>query len=404
MYILKEEYGKSIKRFLVVIWCLLFSFSANLTYGEESTHRRKCLPHGSMNIVNTNKNDSSSADISQVSADGSDSWMTSLPDDMRIIDLNIPGTHDAGTARVTAFTWDWAQCQDWTITEQLNNGIRYLDLRVSGDGLINHGGVACWRSTFKHLFLDHVVDYVDSFLKSHPGETVFLQVKSEGRKGNAAGAINRFTNRDHLYRGNKNLNELNLGDVRGKFVLFSRQSGVNNAYHCSWTDNPVLADITVGDYPGKLQDKYESNTSKKWSAINQYYNTLGEDNKSDDCLFISFTSFANTPRLNARNLKKRGLNDFINNNDSKKLGVLLQDFPDRDSVRAIYSSNANRYKVLAKAKAEAEAKAKAEAEAKAKARAKASEEYRLKRARERSLGRDITLDLGEEYHEIIGGK
>src|SRR5215471_3836160 len=43
--------------------------------------------------------------------------------------MNIPGTHDS-CARTNHFAYA-DKCQTWSITEQLNNGIRFLDLRLN---------------------------------------------------------------------------------------------------------------------------------------------------------------------------------------------------------------------------------------------------------------------------------
>lgn len=55
-------------------------------------------------------------------------WLSDLPDDLPISEINIPGSHNAAavnTVRRTRWT-----CQDRTIPEQLNRGIRLLDIRL----------------------------------------------------------------------------------------------------------------------------------------------------------------------------------------------------------------------------------------------------------------------------------
>ena len=74
-------------------------------------------------------------------------WMSGLSDDTKLCDINIPGTHDSGTTYTTAvISGIIASCQDDTIPEQLQKGIRYLDIRCDGDLDINHGGVACYSN------------------------------------------------------------------------------------------------------------------------------------------------------------------------------------------------------------------------------------------------------------------
>lgn len=50
----------------------------------------------------------------------------------RLADIAIPGTHDSGTARVSGLLSSTAKTQTQSIGQQLQDGIRYLDLRVLG--------------------------------------------------------------------------------------------------------------------------------------------------------------------------------------------------------------------------------------------------------------------------------
>ena len=50
----------------------------------------------------------------------------------RLADIAIPGTHDSGTARVSGLLASTAKTQTQSIGQQLQDGIRYLDLRVLG--------------------------------------------------------------------------------------------------------------------------------------------------------------------------------------------------------------------------------------------------------------------------------
>lgn len=55
-------------------------------------------------------------------------WMTALPDDLPISEINLPGAHNAAAINTQRRT-RWA-CQGHTITEQLRQGIRLLDIRL----------------------------------------------------------------------------------------------------------------------------------------------------------------------------------------------------------------------------------------------------------------------------------
>ena len=58
--------------------------------------------------------------------------MHSLQDSLNIAQINLPGTHDSCAYRVQFPML--SKCQNTTITEQLNSGIRFLDIRVEKEG------------------------------------------------------------------------------------------------------------------------------------------------------------------------------------------------------------------------------------------------------------------------------
>ena len=66
----------------------------------------------------------------------------------------------------------YALNQNSTITEQLNNGIRYLDLRFNYDQATNSMFIA--HGTVKYASLDLVMQEIEAWLAGHPTETVLI--------------------------------------------------------------------------------------------------------------------------------------------------------------------------------------------------------------------------------------
>lgn len=79
------------------------------------------------------------------------------------------------------------QCQDTDIKTQLENGYRYLEMRLvlKNDNLIlKHNFAKCKkeRSIFSTpLTLDDVLEDIYTFLDKHPSETVIFCAKKENR-------------------------------------------------------------------------------------------------------------------------------------------------------------------------------------------------------------------------------
>lgn len=275
----------------------------------------------------------------------SQNWMKSLPNSALITSVNIPGTHDSGTHRVTPFTGIYAQCQSKSITDQLNSGIRYLDLRIDEKGIINHAGISCWKSLFKRLYISDVENYISEFLKKNPSETVIVQIKSEG-DGDCINVVNnKLVKSAFCYTGNKNIRELTLGDLRGKFVIFSRQSEINNAYnYYSWEDNVSFCNIWLDRQKGYLQDKYNNSIPGKKESINNFYTKIWQDQDVDKKPVLNFTSFTKIPI--PLSVLYSGINDYmskyIDSNNNKKFGFVLMDNPSNSLIQKLYKTNFSR--------------------------------------------------------------
>lgn len=194
-------------------------------------------------------------------------WMSTLPDDWYINEINIPGTHDSGTKNVAppvacCFTDKYAKCQDLSIDQQLNIGIRVFDIRVNGVSgdkdpdwhnlILRHGPLNCKRDGHVfNLYLTKVLDWCDSFLKDHPLETIILIMQAEGDDQDEAKQCLRQMY-DEFNAGSKYVYYLEgdkvptLGEVRGKIVFMDNEldQGTNTAYenhYCfSETENKVI--------------------------------------------------------------------------------------------------------------------------------------------------------------------
>ena len=110
--------------------------------------------------------------------------------DTRVVDLILPGSHDAGSFAITkeskaapgtpaAYTRfgsmaaGWARTQEQDLEHQLRGGIRYLDLRIAhvdGQLVLVHGLVSCP--------LKGALEGVRRFARAHPRELVLLDMQA----------------------------------------------------------------------------------------------------------------------------------------------------------------------------------------------------------------------------------
>lgn len=201
------------------------------------------------------------------------SWMRSLKDDTPLSALSIPGTHNSPTCHRALPS---VRCQATSPPEQLDNGVRFFDIRVqpevpsdpTKDGLILVHGVFPISLT-GNKYLRDLLKEVYTFLDRNPSETVIISLKREGT-GDATDAQLSRIFKDH-YAGDPNRwftapRIPYLGEARGKIVLIRRFGLDDTLKHEwggagwgidaeTWADNTPNATCPSGDIC--VQDFYE---------------------------------------------------------------------------------------------------------------------------------------------------
>lgn len=153
-------------------------------------------------------------------------WQKDLPDDKNIHDVFIPGTHDSGA--YDCIMRPIACCQDLTIQEQLEAGVRMFDIRV--DGITNkivHGPITCFEGV--SLTFDQCLNTMTDFLQKYPSEFILMYV-TEQRSSGKLKVINEST-------------DITVGEARGRIITI--------------------------DKPWMSQDVFYVNPIKKWKIFTE---------------------------------------------------------------------------------------------------------------------------------------
>lgn len=145
-------------------------------------------------------------------------WMGAIGDDVMLSELALPGTHDSGTYKKHI---ESVITQTLTINQQLDYGIRVLDIRIRHTGnkfALHHGAF------FLDVMFGDVLKSVNDFLAKNPSETVLLILKKELEPDTNNTRSVKDTLREYLtmYHGRFLDTEnpaIRLGDARGKFVI-----------------------------------------------------------------------------------------------------------------------------------------------------------------------------------------
>ena len=216
--------------------------------------------------------------------EGSESWMSRIGDDVPISEITLPGTHDSGSewAMLAFFT----KCQSSGIRTQLDEGYRYLDIRLGNeDGSrlsLWHGFCRCrkgfmpWDET---LYLEDVLADCYAFLEANPTETVVFCVKQE--HGDDLEEMQRILNgkigeRPEMWCLSGSIPA--LGECRGKIVLLRRYDDVlglgdDAGIYVGWEDQGGRGEILDAVTEEKdgftlvIQDRYKYTADEKWIAF-----------------------------------------------------------------------------------------------------------------------------------------
>lgn len=283
-------------------------------------------------------------------------WMASLPGRAPLCSLSIPGTHDAGTK---GFSWN-AECQRYSIKDQLSLGVRAFDLRpgVNGSNLVIYHGT----STHGSESLNSIFDTYDSFLEAHPGEFLFIFLKNEIKGNNWAEKIKQV-----LDAHSPRLLELNpyltVEQMRGKMLVLSRDSWGDSNYGAvqvgGWQDNTTF-DMS---YRGLFGDEL-------FCRIQDIYNVASSDNlnrkKADIERLLSEAMAGTTGKFYINHTSGFTKENYIINNHyvadcaekcnelalnylrshSGPTGIILMDFAGTDRYELTFSGHDTRGQLL----------------------------------------------------------
>ncbi|HZR40064.1 MAG TPA: phosphatidylinositol-specific phospholipase C domain-containing protein, partial [Ktedonobacteraceae bacterium] len=307
----------------------------------------------------------------------SPNWMSKLRGNTLLSQFTIPGTHDSCARKPVPY----AQCQTLSLTDQLNKGIRFLDIRcrhIDNSFAIHHGEV------FQDMmFGNDVRDVCISFLQAHPGECIVMSVKEEYKATNNTQSFQATFNsylqgkQQYWYLGDQ---IPSLDAVRGKIVLIRRFSTdpsqpVEGIDASNWPDNQTFTitnNTSSGPVVLQVQDEYEVSSpyqisDKAKKTINFVQKAAGMYNTD---WYLNFASGSSSKGLaspaqvalgvvstldgwtgglssaigvsvvGVNKLLSDALDQYLKTGSRKvRLGTIIMDYPDDTLIRKIISVN-----------------------------------------------------------------
>lgn len=246
-------------------------------------------------------------------------WMSQVADETQITQMWIPGTHDT----MADNGGDLAECQSWTLMEQLQSGLRVFDIRIKHDG----DNIRCFHGIIdlSHDGKDAFAD-LEKFLTDHPKEALFIRVKKEGECGTHSC---EFHDQCVKYMSKPELYDFKVA----KF-------GCLSAFRGKVTPLSFGSHLLLFQQPLDVQDEYkEADEDKKVQIIMDHSSKA----RTPETLQLSFCSSVGlegwtcfkAPSAVAYQVNKK----LLDAHDKLAPGIYMFDFPGVALIKAIIARN-----------------------------------------------------------------
>lgn len=315
--------------------------------------------------------------IAQASAAGIDTrnWMEQLApyiEDRPITGIFLPGSHDSATYKledkfgkkqditnqlnvlryalvgfgVTKIARNWAKAQGRSVAQQLDDGVRFLDLRV------------IYRDSKKDFYTVHglygpslndVLSQINKFLQQNPKEIIIIQVGDlrympQGDKDHHA-LIARLKSvfGDRLVSKSMGLSQpiKTLWEQGKQVILVYNKSRIANQYEDIFPDNKINSYWTNTDNLSGLKNKLDKHLSNRKINLNEIYIIQSQMTANTDTIksgLIPFSKGYKSLKDMAEAVYKE-LPGWLGEWHKKGPAIVLLDFTTQDTSKQIIALN-----------------------------------------------------------------
>ena len=317
-------HGKETKEFLLVGAKNFRSHSAYSITGEAPVNGRLCRIYIESKKMGKRMN----VYVNCMKA-SSRRWMSYIPDSRTIGRISLPGTHDSGSSSLpeNAVT-SMGHTQNFTVTEQLHDGIRAFDIRLKKN--MKYGHTMTCRDGFDESLAD-----IKEFLRQNPSEFIVAMIGSdEGGKWEKEMLAN-FKTLTSKY-ADLFIEDFSpttpISEVRGKVLVIKRQEDCPMGKLLKFEDNAIFSYDCF-----EVEDVYkEHKTYRKIKMVENHLRKAYE-NEDPNKWYITFNSIAWDPRhhkpyysawgaTNVRKPMNPSLRELIENKEYTNFGMVFLDF------------------------------------------------------------------------------
>ena len=244
-------------------------------------------------------------------------WMKYVHDTMPVSRLSIPGTHDSAAFLEKLIAS--ARCQSGSVAEQLEQGVRYLDIRPKATSVDQTEDLPIYHGIINtEITLATVLDQMTSFLDKHPEEMLIYTMRNEDTNSKYQDVWKQTirTLFEKLKQEGRTVDmssDMRLGACRGKILFLTRtgssdyraEGGLYVGGAQNWADNctfrnqlqdPSGNSVVVGnieDYyklakSDEAPAKEDAIARKKEEIRNNLTNA--RENRNPDEWYVTYTS------------------------------------------------------------------------------------------------------------------
>lgn len=294
-------------------------------------------------------------------------WMAKYPN-RSLTQLNIPGTHDTGTYGGNGE--EGTRCQSLTLAQQLDAGVRFLDLRLVYNPNENADDLGIFHGDyFQNVWLrKDVMPVVNRFLADNPTECVIFCVNRDsglsGPKGDPIDAalhkvLLETLPQNTLYDNNNTVfHDATVGGLKGCVVLLRQDLPQTYGLDVSnWPDDKAYSSTDIGvDGKVELQNAYEYGIKRlpsitfhdKWVNVKAHLERATAQGADPTQWFINFSSASHSPPTagyypwDFATGNSWGVNYLLSRwlvqrtaNAGLRLGTIVMDFPEKPDANTL---------------------------------------------------------------------
>ena len=247
-------------------------------------------------------------------------WMKDIPDETKISEMTIPGTHDS----CSLFGICCARTQTWTLVEQMKAGIRFFDIRLRriNDTLRAYHGFVDQKETF-----DTILAYAFDFLEKNPTETIMMEVISEYDPKNCTKSFAQlydeytrsYTDKIVPYENKDTV----LGKIRGKLFVIKIFEGRTSSIPNFLIQNEWTVNIRchMNNKKRRIKENFHRAISINNNKIFLNYLSASSD-------YAMMTPYTAATKCNEIAMRYHG-----------RMGIVMADYPGEDFIKHLINQN-----------------------------------------------------------------